>query len=74
MLVSGLVDLGAVIVRLPRFPTTVMIPDAVLELSVEQLINTLNEKLSIECTGVPTKSPVSRVLVAALTARVRFNV
>jgi len=46
--------------------------DVALELSVEQLISALNKKLSIEFTGVRSKvPPVSRTLVAALTAEVR---
>ena len=56
----------------PRFISVIMTPDAALELSVEQLIDTLNKKLSIECTRVQSAMPpTSRALVATLTAEVR---
>jgi len=49
-----------------------MMPDAALELSVEQLITVLNKKLFMECTQVQAAvPPVSRILVAALAAEVR---
>ena len=65
---------GLVESLLPRLSATVMTPDAVLELSVEQLIATLNKKLSTEFTRVqPTTLPVSRALVATLAAEVRVT-
>ena len=46
-----------------------MIPDIVLELSIEQLISALNDKLTIECTKVqPTTPPV-----VMLAVKVRFS-
>jgi len=49
-----------------------MVPDAVLELSVEQLISALNKKLFMECTRVQAAiPPKSRALVATLTGEVR---
>ena len=49
-----------------------MVPDAALELSVEQLISALNKKLFMECTRVqPGIPPMSRALVATLTTEVR---
>jgi len=51
---------------------TIMMPDAALELSVEQLIAVLNKKLFMECTQVQAAvPPASRILVAALAAEVR---
>ena len=48
--------------------------DLVLELSVEQLIRALNEKLFMEFARLQsTVSPASRVLVASLTAEVQSN-
>ena len=48
--------------------------DPILELSVEQLIRALNEKLFMECTRLQsTLSPASRVLVDVLTAEVQSN-
>ena len=50
---------------------TMMVPDAALELSVEQLISALNKKLFMECTRVQREMPpTSRALVATLTAEV----
>jgi len=53
-----------------QLPATIMVPDAALELSVEQLISALNKKLFMECTqvqaGIP---PMSRALVATLTTQ-----
>jgi len=47
-------------------------PDATLELSLEELIGALNEKLSTECARVQSAMPpMSRALVATLTAEVR---
>lgn len=50
-----------------------MVPDAALELSVEQLISTLDKKLFMECTRVQAAvvPPMSRALVATLTAEVQ---
>jgi len=49
-----------------------VVPDAALELSVEQLISALNKKLFMECTRVQAAMPpMSRALVATLTAEVR---
>jgi len=49
-----------------------IVPDATLELSVEQLISALNKKLFMECTRVQAAIlPMSRVPVAALTAEVQ---
>jgi len=49
-----------------------MVPDAALELSVEQLISALNKKLFMEYTqvqaGIP---PIPRARVATFTAEVR---
>ena len=52
--------------------TTVMTPDAILELSIEQLIRALNKKLFMEYTRVGlAMPPMSRTLVATLAAEVR---
>ena len=50
-----------------------ILPDAALELSVEQLISVLNKKLFMECTRVQAAIPpiLSRALVATLTAEVQ---
>ena len=50
-----------------------MVPDAALELSVEQLISALDKKLFMECTRVQAAigPPMSRALVATLTAEVQ---
>ena len=50
-----------------------MVPDATLELSIEQLIGALNKKLFMECTRVKsvTLPTLSRALVATFTAEVR---
>jgi len=49
-----------------------MVPDAALELSVEQLISALNKKLFMECTRVQAAiPPMSRAPVATLTAEVQ---
>ena len=54
--------------------TTAMTPDATLELSIEQLIGALNKKLLIECARVGlAMPPMSRTLVATLTAEVRYQ-
>jgi len=49
-----------------------MTPDAALELSIEQLVGTLNKKLFMECTRVQSAMPpASRALVVTLTHEVR---
>jgi len=49
-----------------------MVPDAALELSVEQLISVLNKKLFMECTRVQAAiPPIPRAPVTTLTAEVR---
>jgi hypothetical protein len=49
-----------------------MTPDPILELSVEQLVRALNNKLFMECTRVQSAiSPASPALVATLAAEVR---
>ena len=50
-----------------------MVPDAALELSVEQLISTLDKKIFMECARVQAAvvPPMSRALVATLTAEVQ---
>ena len=53
-----------------RLAATVMFPDVVLELSVEQHIAALNKKLSMEYTQ---SSPVPRAHVAVVAAEVRFS-
>jgi len=51
---------------------TTMIPEAALELSVEQLISALNKKLFMEYARVHGEMPpMSRALVATLSAEVR---
>jgi len=51
---------------------TMIMPDATIELSVEQLIGALNKKLFAECAQVQSAmSAMSRTLVATLTAEVR---
>jgi hypothetical protein len=51
-----------------------MTSDPILELSVEQLVRALNNKLFMECTRVQsTISPASTILVATLAAEVRSN-
>ena len=53
---------------------TTMTPDPTLELSVEQLVRALNNKLFMECTRVQSAiSPASPALVATLAAGVRSN-
>ena len=48
--------------------------DPILELSVEQLVRTLNEKLLMEYTRVQAAvPPLSRALVATLTLEVRSS-
>lgn len=55
--------------------TTTMTPDAALELSVEQLIDALNQKLFMECTQARAAMPPrSRALAATLTAKVRSRI
>ena len=53
-----------------------MVPDPTLELSVEQLISALNEKLFLECTRVRAAIPpiLSRALVATLSAEVQSQI
>ena len=47
------------------------VPDAALELSIEQLIGALNKKLFTECARVQSSmSPISHALVATLTSEV----
>ena len=69
------VNIGALMWPLSRgyqLTATMIVPDAVLELSVEQLISALNKKLFMECTQVQAAIPLmSRTLVATLTAEVR---
>jgi len=49
-----------------------MVPNAALELSVEQLISALNKELFMECTRVQTAMPPkSQAPVATLTAEVQ---
>ena len=50
-----------------------MAPDAALELSVEQLISALNEKIFMECTRIQLMTPTSHASVATLAAEVRFG-
>jgi hypothetical protein len=50
------------------------VPDAILELSVEQLIDALNEKLFMECARVQAQvPPISRDSVAAVAVEVRVH-
>ena len=56
-----------------QLTATTMVPDAALELSVEQLISALNKKLFMEYTRAQSAiSPTSRAPVATLTAEVQF--
>ena len=49
-----------------------MVPDATLELSVEELIDALNKKLFMEYGQVQSAmSPMSRALVATLATKVQ---
>ena len=49
-----------------------MVPDAALELSLDQLIGALDRKLFMECGRVQSAMPpTTRALVATLTAEVR---
>ena len=58
----------------PGFTTTIMTSDTIIELSVEQLVRALNNKLFMECTRVQSAiSPASPALVATLAAEVRSN-
>jgi len=58
--------------RFQRLNATIMTPDAALEFPIEQLIGALNKKLFMECARVrSTMRPISRALVAMLTAEVR---
>ena len=58
--------------RLPRLTATMMVSDAALELSLDQLIGALDRKLFMECGRVQSAMPPkSRGLVATLTAEVR---
>ena len=70
-------DLGLVHVNCggpPELTVTIMSPDPILELSVEQLIKALNKKLFTECARIQsTVPPASRALVATLAAEVRSN-
>ena len=56
-----------------RLTAIMMAPDAALELSVEQLISTLDKKIFMECARVQAAvvPPMSRALVATLTAEVQ---
>ena len=55
----------------PPLITTIMTPDPVLELSVEQHISALNKKLSLECTRLQQTMPLaSRALAATLKIKV----
>ena len=55
----------------PGLTTTIMIHDPILELSVEQLVRALNEKLLMEYTSLQSAiPPPSRALVATLTVEV----
>ena len=55
-----------------QLTATMMVPDAALELSIEQLISALNKKLFMEYAQVQSEiSPTSRVPVATLTAEVQ---
>ena len=48
--------------------------DTTLELSIEQLIGALNEKLFMECGRVQAAMPpVSRALAVKLSAKVRYR-
>ena len=48
-----------------------IVPDATLELSIEQLVGALNKKLFTECAQVQSAMPpMSRAQVATLTAEV----
>ena len=70
----GIADLPAVsLLKLWRgvLVAVTMSLDSVLELSVEQLIKALNEKLFMECKRVQlTIPPISRGLVTKLTSEV----
>lgn len=58
----------------PKLLSTIMMSDASLELSVEQLISTLNKKLFMECGRVQSEMPpMSRALAATLTVKGRFH-
>jgi hypothetical protein len=46
------------------------VPDATLELSIEQLIGALNKKIFMECSQA-AMPPISRALVASMTDEVR---
>ena len=49
-----------------------MVPDVVLELSVEQLINALNKKLFMERARIQAQAaPISRDSVPTVAAEVR---
>ena len=51
---------------------SIMLPNAAPELSIQQLIDALNKKLSAECARVRSAvPPISRALVATLTSEVR---
>ena len=55
----------------PQSPT-MTVPDAALELSIDQLINALEKKLFMECEGLQAAmKPMSRALVTNLTTKVR---
>ena len=62
------------ITRFTRLISDIMAPDTALELSIEQLIGALNEKLFMECERVQAAMPpVSRALVAKLSAKVQYR-
>ena len=56
------------------FATTTMSLNSVLELSVEQLIGALNEKLFMECKRIQfAMPPITRALVTKLASEVRSS-
>ena len=61
--------------RPPNLSTTaIMTPDAALELSLKQLVNVLDKKISEECTRIrSTSRSASHTSMATLTAEVRFQ-
>ena len=57
-----------------KLTATMMVPDAALELSVEQLISALDNKLFMEYARVQAEMPpMSQAPVAKLTAEVQFQ-
>ena len=54
--------------------TPTMTHDVALDLSIEQLIGALNKKPFMECARVRSAMPpMSRILMAILTAEVRYQ-